>query len=76
MVVPLTNTLFTQKQEGRIDTEASYPYKGVKGTCDFNSSAVGAQIITHRDPGGITHDESELTDAISQAGMRSICVCM
>lgn len=55
-----------------IDTEASYPYKGVDQSCNFSTSSIGARatafaILT---PG----NESVLQEAVANVGPISVCI--
>jgi len=55
-----------------IDTEASYPYLGVDSTCRFNSSNVGATLVSYQDiPTG---NETALTLAIQNVGPISVAI--
>lgn len=57
---------------GGIDTEASYPYKGVDGTCDFNKDNVGATVSACYD---VKHqDEGALETAVATIGPVSIAI--
>jgi len=49
---------------GGVDTEASYPYKGVTGTCEFNSANVGATLSGYTDV--TSGSESALQTAVVQ----------
>ncbi len=61
-----------EKQNGGIDTEAAYPYKGRDGTCSFATSSVGATISSFVDvPAG---DEDALLDAVATVGPISVAV--
>jgi len=54
-----------------IDTEASYPYTGEDGTCNFTKSNVGAQVsaVVNITAGS----ESDIEDAVANVGPVSIC---
>jgi len=59
--------------QGGLDTEASYPYTAVDGTCAFQASSVGAKItawsyITQ------SQDENVIQNWIYSKGPASICV--
>ena len=61
-----------QKQNGGIDTEAAYPYKGRAGTCAYKPDAVGATINGYVDiPPG---NESALLDAVATVGPVAVAV--
>jgi len=47
-----------------IDTEASYPYEGVQGTCAFSAANVGATITSYQDVS--SGSESDLATAALQ----------
>eukprot|EP00026_Physarum_polycephalum_P015010 Phypoly_transcript_15588.p1 GENE.Phypoly_transcript_15588~~Phypoly_transcript_15588.p1 ORF type:complete len:287 (+),score=60.12 Phypoly_transcript_15588:59-862(+) len=47
-----------------VDTEASYPYQGVQGTCNYTTSDVGATISSYTDV--TSGDEGALEDAVAQ----------
>ncbi|KAL7738233.1 hypothetical protein ACLKA6_006565 [Drosophila palustris] len=38
------NALKCIKKKGGIDTEASYPYRGISGKCQFNKKLIGAKV--------------------------------
>lgn len=60
------------KKNGGIDTEASYPYKGVDGTCAFNKDNIGATIDSCFD---VKHqDEAALESAVATIGPVSIAI--
>merc|ERR1712183_965911 len=55
-----------------IDTEASYKYTAMDGTCKFNASNVGATISSYTDiPSG---SEPDLTKAIATVGPISVAI--
>jgi len=55
-----------------IDTEASYPYTGVQGTCKFSTANVGATLSSYRDvPSG---SEADLTTSIDTVGPISVAI--
>ena len=55
---------------GGIDTEESYPYKGVDGHCSFNNSNVGASITSFkRIKSG---DEKQLLKEVAKVGPVSV----
>jgi len=60
------------KQGGGVDTEQSYEYKGVSGTCSFTEDAVGATITSFNqvDSG----DEQALMQAVATVGPVSVGV--
>eukprot|EP01111_Echinosteliopsis_oligospora_P001110 TRINITY_DN114_c0_g1_i1.p1 TRINITY_DN114_c0_g1~~TRINITY_DN114_c0_g1_i1.p1 ORF type:complete len:331 (+),score=90.95 TRINITY_DN114_c0_g1_i1:547-1539(+) len=47
-----------------IDTEASYPYQGVQGTCAFKAANVGATLTSYTDV--TSGDETALATAVTQ----------
>ena len=58
--------------EGGIDTEESYPYKGVDDTCSYNDKNVGATIRRYEDlPEG---DEDALKRAIATIGPIAVAI--
>lgn len=58
------------RYNGGLDTEASYPYKGVDGECKFTKSDIGATVSGVKN---ITfQDEMELQQAVAEAGPVSI----
>jgi len=60
------------KANNGIDTEASYPYKGVDGTCAFDPKNVGATLTGYTDiPSG---DETALTAAIASVGPIAVAI--
>jgi len=62
---------YIQKNKG-VDTEASYPYEGVDGTCRFKKANVGATIIGFKDiPSG---DENALKTAAATIGPISVAI--
>jgi len=58
---------------GGLDTEASYPYKGVGGTCAFNKDNVEAKISSFK-YATTTGDETTLKQNLVAASPLSICV--
>ena len=60
------------QQNGGIDTEASYPYEAVDGTCHFSSSEVGATVTGYvRIPYA---NESALMEAVAIVGPVSVSI--
>jgi len=61
------------KQDGLDDTESSYPYKGVDGSCSFKAGNAGpASVKSFTD---ITQgDENSLKDAVANVGPVSVAV--
>jgi cathepsin L len=59
------------KNDG-IDTEASYPYKGVDGTCKFSASNVGATISSYKSIA--TGSETSLASSASSIGPISVAI--
>lgn len=60
-------------KNGGLDTEDSYPYRGVDGTCKFDASKVGAKISSYVD---VAHnDAAALQDALANKGPVSVAVC-
>jgi len=59
-------------QNRGIDTEDSYPYTGVDGSCKYSANSVGASVYSYADvnPGS----ERELTNAIGTAGPVSVAI--
>jgi len=70
------------KQNGNIDTEASYSYKGKDGTCSYSSSNTGGTVTGFSDcrPGSktpvaaTTAEEANVKDAVASVGPVSIAV--
>jgi len=57
---------------GGIDTEASYPYTGVQGSCHYSAGNSGATLSSYRDiPTG---SETDLTTAIGSVGPISVAI--
>jgi cathepsin F len=54
---------------GGIDTEASYPYKAVDGTCKFSKANVGAQISNWT---SVSTDETQIAAYLAANGPLSI----
>merc|ERR1712121_33296 len=54
------------KKNNGIDTEASYPYKGVDGTCKFSASNVGAILTSYTNVK--SKDEVALQTAVANVG--------
>jgi cathepsin L len=55
-----------------IDTEASYPYQAVDGTCHFKNTSVGATLSSYQDiPTG---NEDDLAAAIQTVGPVSVAI--
>jgi cathepsin L len=60
------------KENGGIDTESSYPYKGYDGNCKFNKANVGATDAGFTDiPQG---DEDALKSAVATVGPISVAI--
>jgi len=55
-----------------IDTESSYPYTAMDGTCVFNPSNVGAKISSYKDVQA--QSEAALTAAIMSVGPISVAI--
>lgn len=55
-----------------IDTEKSYPYKAKDGACKFNSSSVGARIVSYVDVK--KGDEKALQEAVANIGVISVAI--
>jgi cathepsin L len=55
-----------------IDTEASYPYNAVQGTCRFNSANVGATISSYQDIA--SGNETALEAAVATIGPISVAM--
>jgi len=60
------------KQNGGIDTEKSYPYKGVDGKCRFSKSNVGAKVTGFKDIP--SEDENALRQAVQTVGPISVAI--
>lgn len=56
---------------GGVDTEESYSYKGVAGTCDFKSSDVGAKISSWE---RVSTDEDQIAAYLAKNGPLSIAL--
>merc|ERR1719367_850699 len=61
-------------RNGGLDTEASYPYKGMKvlGQCEFNRNSVGATITGAKRI--IQGSEEDLQNAIASVGPISVAI--
>lgn len=60
------------KHNGGIDTERTYPYRAVGGSCKYSSRNSGATLNGYKDiPEG---DETSLQQAIANIGPISVCV--
>ncbi|GIX82500.1 cathepsin L [Caerostris extrusa] len=59
------------KNNNGIDTEVSYPYKGIDDTCHFNPATVGATCTGYVDVGP---DESSLQQAVATIGPISVTI--
>lgn len=55
---------------GGIDTEESYPYKGVNGVCGFNKDNIGASITSFEQVK--KNDEDTLQKAVAKVGPVSV----
>eukprot|EP00297_Palpitomonas_bilix_P011926 CAMPEP_0113879292 /NCGR_PEP_ID=MMETSP0780_2-20120614/7160_1 /TAXON_ID=652834 /ORGANISM="Palpitomonas bilix" /LENGTH=331 /DNA_ID=CAMNT_0000865863 /DNA_START=107 /DNA_END=1102 /DNA_ORIENTATION=+ /assembly_acc=CAM_ASM_000599 len=64
-----TNAFEYIMKNGGIDTEESYPYQGVDGTCKFNQANVGATISNYT---RISTDEEAIKEALYEMGPLSI----
>jgi len=60
------------KENGGIDTEASYPYKGEDGTCKFKSNDIGAKLTGFVDVK--SKDEGALQAAVAEIGPISVAI--
>ncbi|CAH1788230.1 unnamed protein product [Owenia fusiformis] len=60
------------KQNGGIDTEASYPYKAVDGKCAFNAANVGATDTGFVDVK--SGDEGDLLNAVATVGPIAVAI--
>ena len=60
------------KQGGKVDTEASYGYKGANGACKFSASNAGATITGHTQIKAA--DEDGLKNAVGTVGPISVGV--
>eukprot|EP01043_Picozoa_sp_COSAG02_P049735 COSAG02_NODE_5026_length_4718_cov_3.432994_3_plen_273_part_00 len=60
------------KQDGGVDTEQSYTYQGVGGTCGFSKDAVGATIASFNQV--TSGDEQALMQAVATVGPVSVGV--
>ena len=60
------------RDNGGIDTEESYPYEGVDGTCKFSAKTIGATVTGYvRIPYG---NESALLEAVTTIGPVSVSI--
>ena len=57
---------------GGIDTEKSYPYKGVNGICNFTKDNIGASITSFKMIK--KNDEKELQKAVAKIGPVSVAI--
>ena len=57
---------------GGDDTEASYPYKGIQGTCNFSRSDIGASMKSFKEVKQF--DEKALKKAVSEVGPISVAI--
>lgn len=57
---------------GGIDTEESYPYKGVNGVCSFNKDNIGASITSFEEVK--KNDEKDLQKAVAKVGPVSVAI--
>ena len=60
------------KQNGGIDTEASYPYEGVNDKCHYNPATKGAWDVGFVDVP--SENEDKLKEAIATVGPCSIAI--
>lgn len=60
------------KDNHGIDTNASYPYEGVDGTCRFNSKTVATDVTNYVDIK--TGSEDDLQDAIATIGPIAVAI--
>ncbi|XP_020815376.1 cathepsin L-like [Drosophila serrata] len=68
----MTNAFNYIRDNGGIDTEASYPYKGINDKCKYNKAAIGATVKGFRIlPKG---DEKKLADAVANIGPISVAI--
>ncbi|KAH8390043.1 hypothetical protein KR200_005936 [Drosophila serrata] len=68
----MTNAFNYIRDNGGIDTEASYPYKGINDKCKYNKAAIGATVKGFRIlPKG---DENKLADAVANIGPISVAI--
>lgn len=69
----LMDNAFTYiKANKGIDTEASYPYKGVDGKCHFNNKTIGATVTGFTDIP--SKDEKALQQAVATIGPISVAI--
>ncbi|XP_017031315.1 cathepsin L1-like [Drosophila kikkawai] len=68
----MTNAFNYIRENGGIDTEVSYPYKGINDKCKYNKAAIGATVTGFRIlPKG---DENKLADAVANIGPISVAI--
>jgi cathepsin L len=60
------------KQNGGIDTEASYPYTAQDGTCKYDANSIGAKCSGYTDIKA--HSEDDLQKAVATVGPISVCI--
>jgi len=58
-------------KQGGIDTEKSYPYTAMDGTCHFKTNAIGAKLSSHTD---IDKTEDALKEASATVGPISVAI--
>ena len=62
------------KENGGIDTEKSYSYKGVEGKCHFDKNTVGAKCKGYTSIA--KGDEMQLMNAVATVGPIAISICV
>ncbi|XP_065344636.1 cathepsin L-like [Cloeon dipterum] len=67
-----TDLAFQYAISDGIDTEESYPYQGINGTCRYNASQVGATAAGFMDIG--RGDEDDLQAAVATMGPVSVVI--
>ncbi|CAB3370068.1 Hypothetical predicted protein [Cloeon dipterum] len=67
-----TDLAFQYAMSDGIDTEESYPYQGINGTCRYNASQIGATASGFMDIG--RGDEDELQAAVATMGPVSVVI--